>query len=507
MARRSAPPPPAESKTGLIIALVLFIITTLIGGTMAYMGFSGQTEYKNRAGEAQKEAKNAKEERDKMEVRRILNAIYNGSATQADRTNLALLMQTQSGAYNEELGRLNNDYKKYLGEWVPNENKPPMSFADFAAKMVSEVADRDNKLKAAGDDLNKTRNDLQAALAAADSAKDAALAKQKQANDDLVKTQNTQSEAFKDLTNTVAKQREDYTKLMADKEAAEKKLAREILALRASLSEKDKLIQRQKEVIDESREDITRYDVPKGLINQVDRAANLVYINIGSDHNVRPQLTFSVLAADAAGNGAAIKDRKGAIEVVGVLGPNAAVGRIIDVTNPTRDPIVRGDLLFNPAWSPDRRDHIAIAGLIDLNGDGMDDTPDFIRSLERQGVVVDSYIDLKDVSIRGSGMTESTSYLVIGDKPDTELHAFATGAKAERLKLVMEKVTDLKTQADRLGVQKVPYRRFLAMMGYQMPRIFRPAEYAPPGSIKATLGGAPKEGEMPAKKDEKDEGK
>ena len=39
------------------------------------------------------------------------------------------------------------------------------------------------------------------------------------------------------------------------------------------------------------------------------------------------------------------------------------------------------------------------------------------RAREKQGVVVDAWLDLKDRAIKGPGMTERTTYLIVGERP------------------------------------------------------------------------------------------
>ena len=69
------------------------------------------------------------------------------------------------------------------------------------------------------------------------------------------------------------------------------------------------------------------------------------------------------------------------------------------------------------------REHVAIAGFIDLVGDGRDATPELVRMLEKQGVVVDIWLDLRDMSLKGANkdkeekITRQTSYLIMGDSP------------------------------------------------------------------------------------------
>src|SRR5581483_8147324 len=107
------------------------------------------------------------------------------------------------------------------------------------------------------------------------------------------------------------------------------------------------------------------------------------YLDIGSRDNVKPQLTFSVYPAGATQPKGM---RKASLEVVNVLSGHLCVARITEVTDRTHDPVIVNDTIFNPAWSSSLRQHVAVAGLIDLTGDGTDNTEEFMRNLERQGI-------------------------------------------------------------------------------------------------------------------------
>jgi len=178
------------------------------------------------------------------------------------------------------------------------------------------------------------------------------------------------------------------------------------------------------------------------------------------------------------------------------------------VENANRDPILAGDLLFNPAWSPAQREHIAIAGIIDIDGDGVDDTPELVRSLERQGIVVDAWLDVKERKIKGTGINERTTYFVLGESykwsssipPDPDNPIFQASNELNG------KIEEMKAKARDSGVQTVAYRRFLALIGYKLPKVSQP-DYSsttylrgPTGSIK---GAAPKNGDKEAPKEEK----
>ena len=105
---------------------------------------------------------------------------------------------------------------------------------------------------------------------------------------------------------------------------------------------------------------------------------------------------------------------KGMIEItdVGASGDSAR-GRITHEAQPIRNPIAKGDQLFNMALSTGEKEHVAYAGIIDLDGDGRPDNEHFVRILERNNLKVDAYLDLKSGQIRGK-IDYPTKLLIIG---------------------------------------------------------------------------------------------
>src|SRR5262249_30801884 len=144
-----------------------------------------------------------------------------------------------------------------------------------------------------------------------------------------------------------------------------------------------------------------------------------------SADNVKPQVRFSIFKDK--GDGKATGELKGSLQVTEVVGDHMAKAQITYTRDANRDPILSGDLLYNPTWSPATREHVAVAGMIDLTGLGTDNTQDFVRSLERQGISVDAYLDLKELAVKGKGLSLQTTYLILGDKPELT----AQGAVAE----------------------------------------------------------------------------
>ena len=197
-------------------------------------------------------------------------------------------------------------------------------------------------------------------------------------------------------------------------------------------------------------------------------------------------MTFSIFPA---GSTKAKGDPKAKIEVVNVLAAHLSVCRVTEVAD-IREPIIVNDALFNVAWSPTLKQHISVAGLIDLTGDGSDNTENSIRGLEKQNMVIDSFMDTKDRDFAVKGeMTFKTNYLVLGEVPNIDRQLADTDPRLEQAKKVLTRLSEMQSEAGRLGVTIVPARRFMSLIGYKTPKSIKPAEYALRPGLDVKPGG------------------
>jgi hypothetical protein len=536
MAKRGGGSSGESSNTGLIVALVFFVLATIGLGVGMYMGYSAKSDAVKDASAAAAKEKTASDKAEVEEARRLAIKIAAGVEDPADKARFAAIKTKGQAAvdgdvaqfYTQAQTKLKLDAKD-ITRWSPAAtDQPPKTLIGLAVDQQATAGTSGSKEKAAIEELGKEREsyktaveDLQAKLKTAQDN----LAK---ANKAVVDEQNTRaggsakkdedinslSEQVKDLSlkikNLEVEKDREINKLRAQVDTTQK--------VRLQLSEKygplleklDQVRQARPELRDlaEVHDLLTRAlegtqslvnDTPKGEI--IKSANGQVFINLGTADNVRPGLSFSVLPAGSTGRGAAAATRKAAIEVVAVLEPHLSAAKVVEAANLVRDPLLKGDLLFNPAWSSSQREHVALAGIIDLNGDGIDDTADLIRALEKQGVVVDAWLDLKDRTIKGPGMTERTTYLIKGEKPIIPSSA-AASLESNPLALaasdLIGKMTDMEQKAHTLGVQPVPYRRFLSLIGYKLPKVVQPADFSSSSYLRGASGA-----KAPADKEEK----
>jgi len=203
----------------------------------------------------------------------------------------------------------------------------------------------------------------------------------------------------------------------------------------------------------------------------IDKTGSTVYVNLGSADKLKPQDTFAIHGVGL--DGKVIVRPKGSLEVVNVKGDHLAECRLTNVKDPARDPIVKGDVLYNPAWNPNRPVHVAVAGVIDLTGDGRNSMEEFLRTLRKQGCIIDAYLDPKDFEIKdneakvGGALTAKTEFLIEGDSLDVLVDP---KARDPQLREKVEKaIGQMRKDANYLGVQPIGLRKYLEKTGYRVP--------------------------------------
>ena len=155
----------------------------------------------------------------------------------------------------------------------------------------------------------------------------------------------------------------------------------------------------------------TTMDVPCGDVTHVDQHARTVWINIGRDDGLQRQMSFGVYGADNLDLGKAKK--KATIEVTQIQGDHMAEARIVDDSD--SDPIAPGDKIFTPLWSRGERSHFALAGVMNIDGDGRHAWRIVRNLIGINGGEVDCYAD--DSGKMAGGVTADTRSLIKGDDP------------------------------------------------------------------------------------------
>jgi hypothetical protein len=511
----------SESKTGLVVTLVIFILLTLGLGVATYFGFAEQDALKGQKAEAEKKLKTMTDERDWYKFQAHMYRAYMGyPPTDIDRKDIQGkkrdLAKNSLGIANAQkdkqdvtnfVATMDKELRDGAGRWWDAERveQPPVTFKSRLADSANQYAE-----------LEKTANNLK-------SEKDAADKKALDAERLAAEQEKKFRKEVVDLTERAKKDRQDdrdaIDRLRREKDKENEEKGKEnkarVEAEAKSADAAKRLARREKELTDargkakemegkleENKEKLRVVYREKGVdpravetaaldskalekvrnwdkdwkIVRMDRRGTTPYINLGSADGVTPQLTFSVHSTDASGKLSTTP--KGTVEVIQVAGPHLSRVQVTSVKDPRNDPLVTGDRLFNATWDPARRRHVAIAGIVKLSGEGKeDDTAAFIRLLERQGVVVDAYVDRKTLSVKGKGITADTDYLILGEGSEA-LGEGRTRDKeaAERLN---KAITSMRQKASAEAVPLIGLQKYLDLIGYRPLR----------GSRRATTGG------------------
>jgi hypothetical protein len=474
----------AGSNTGLIVTLVIFILLALILGVTTYMGFSGQTKL-------EADLKTKENDRQAYENESDWNRFQ------------ALLYRADLGADLTEkewgaLGTLRERFDRNDGKLAPRERGDK----DVADKLIRENLDKtfrwDTVAKKPGDgatafaQLKALSDQLGASKTAADGLKSqlqAEQAKTAKLNKDLAKEKEDNANALKALKDEFSAKLEDNRKqleglqtankaqgekiasLEGDNATSEKKHAieiskkdKEIKELKQQIAKLEEAAQDQKIASSQSAGTFTRLetDKPRGEIVVIKGDGMSPFINLGSADHVRTGLRFTVHGKDQ--NGRANLEAKATLEVIEIISDHQSRARLIKVVDAKNDPVLVGDQLFNPAWDPNRKKHVALAGVIDLSGNQRDGLLEFIRDLSRQNLEVDAYLDLKDGEVKGE-ITRQTDFLILGDLvQDSKLHL-----PKDKVTDMDKKISAMQDTAVRNGVKVVNLRDFLSMTASAPP--------------------------------------
>jgi hypothetical protein len=487
-----------ETGTPLIVALVFFVLTTIAFGVMWYMEYAERENNAAKVADANKKATAANGAAKDAELLAKLYKVFLG-VTEGDDQATLLAEQKAGDKLSAETTRVSAALAKKL-TGVEDAAKLPAEFQVLTLDEKGKV----ELGKAAGvvdavAGAAKARDDAIAAATAERNLYNAEVSKSQQAAKEMEKVR----EAFVKLTDALPKDNEaklkaefqklaDRMNLFTKNEAksreeleAETEQRKVAERERNNVAEKLKGVQREltERVTEAARKrDAFQFDEPQGKVTARNLSDNTVTVSIGSNDRVQPGLTFTVLPYDFPKLGRQsrirrdrVQDERGVfkdverfqpkatVEVIQVNGPNESLCRITSEYSPLRDGVIAGDLLYNSVWRKGAADHVALVGIFDRNGDGSDDVAAVVRDLERMGVRVDAFYDLKARKWAGQ-VTNQTRYVVRGAFPvpttgDPNLE------EKSRLNKMMSEAVD---NAARQGATVVEYREFFPRMGYKI---------------------------------------
>ena len=199
------------------------------------------------------------------------------------------------------------------------------------------------------------------------------------------------------------------------------------------------------------------FDIADGKVIRV--GAKSVFIDVGSKDGLKTTQTFSIF--DARATSFETKAPKASIEVIKVWDHQAEAR--VTFENPL-DPILADDQILNPVWDPGYNVPIALAGVFDLDGDGIDDTHRLLQMIRQNGGNVVAYHDAEG-KVNGE-IDPATRYLVVGNSPISGKH--------DNAELVSRGMREILNQGKANQIQEIDVRKLLNWMGrHSLPSVER----------------------------------
>lgn len=143
----------------------------------------------------------------------------------------------------------------------------------------------------------------------------------------------------------------------------------------------------------------------------VSQRQRIARINLGSADGLRPRTIFKVFAQGV--NDFHNTPGKATVEVTRIVGERLAEVRIL--RDDVRNPVLPGDQLDVLVWNPRDKVRFAIAGLVDVTGNGKSDRELVRQLIVGSGGVIDA--ELQDDGTLSGKLSAKTRYLFLGQPP------------------------------------------------------------------------------------------
>ena len=382
----------ARENQGLQIALILFVMFTLIFGVTTFIFYKQYDEANTKAATATQEKDKAKQDLGTAqdEVSQLKRALGFSATETLDVIHQEVNKDMQVAAASlPEVDRVYRKVVQYLNDTVQKKNQA-LALAESEKQLLQKQKDdreRDanQRIKEHQDQVAKTGTDLAQVTAG--------YAQQR--------------DEIKSVQDRLVTERKKIADEAAEKEAS----------LQKTVTEREKEIIRARAVAGQYRrenEALTKdsFELALGKVQWANQRTGRVFVNLGEADGLRRLTSFGVFAANVTDIAKA--EKKASVEVVDIMGPHLAEARITD--DKPGNPIVPGDVVYTPIWAPGKRIHFALAGLLDMDGDGRSDLDRIRNIIAVNGAVVDAYQEPSGKIV--GKITPETNFLVKGLPPD-----------------------------------------------------------------------------------------
>jgi len=387
-------------------------------------------------------------------TRRADSAASNLQTTQdAQRTTLAefnqvkvMLGHPEDAAFDEIQKSFDNSMTMFADN-IPKESRSLFDLIDFLytelQKRNTQLADaleRENKLTANLEQVRQEEKGISVKYEQGQKESDDKLKQELASYTQQIKRVNDEKSQFNDQ---LQKKGQQIAKITADSQDT-------IATLNKNVDTLNLRVEGLQSILDGLK--VETHRDPHGKVVWVNQRKGVIYVNLGADDGLRPQITFTVL--DQNVNKVKEDAIKGSVEVTRIINGHLAEAKIVrdDIANL----MLPGDKVYSPVWTPGGFLRFALAGNLDLDDDTKSDRDKLRDIITLNRGVIDAEMD--DAGKISGKLTLQTRYLVLGEAPtDESAKDYGTAW------------TTMIEEARRLGVELIGLDELLGLMGWKEP--------------------------------------
>lgn len=346
----------------------------------------------------------------------------------------------QNASEDPEMQVIEDQYVKdmsYFGADVEEQNRNYPALPEY---LVTAIRSKNEQYGMARDEVDKIRDEATDDVENARALQQLAEQQLDQEKKNVANLTQQFDEDRARMNEDNEKNRDKLTKTSQDFDAFRQTARTEANQLVSKTKQMQSTIDTQKLQLNQLRAD--KFETTQGEIRYVVAGGNVVTINLGSADALRPGVTFGVISGDET----RLQDAKvkATIQVSQVQGPHLAQGRVVarpDISSP----IIPGDKIFSPFWAPGRTVKIALAGNIDIDGDGRNDNAAIKGQILAAGAEVTAEISSTG-AVTGK-LDPTIRFLVVGQDPD---------ASNDQNAAAIATLGNVKARAAELGLTVIP---------------------------------------------------
>ncbi len=437
----------ARENQGYLIAVILLVMATIVLAITTYFGFSTLNERVDQRDAAQAELATEQNVSAAWQAQAGMLKAYLGVEGFSISQVSTMLNQLDSSGQADliaESRRITDIYEQDMSTYTNKDESVDKTYRGLLNDVMVAMSNLTNVTAILNNTVTETEEKLRTELAA----KDTELAeKERLLNDtrnDLASEQQAHSTTRDELSGQLSQAENQVKSLGAALNQSTATIEQNQKQYVAELKTREEAISGLKlEVEGLSR---TETDVADGQVVSVTSVLGKVVINLGYGDNLRPNQSFSIYdqSKTTFKNG----EEKAQIEVTRIIDRHLAEARITRRSN--TNPILARDFVVTTAWDPGYSVPIAIAGIVDLDGDSRSDLERLISIVQQNGGNVVAYVD-EEGSVKGK-IDQNTRLFVVGEPP---------------IGPMVDGVNELKAQRDRYQVREISVRELLNTMGYR----------------------------------------